>query len=239
MSFVDFTGKIVALTGVARKGQAGEAVAAAFAAAGATLALLDRDETAVRERAAELTAAGATARAFPCDLSDAADAVRAAGAVRAELSAELNALVNVAGGFAMSGSLADSDPAVLERQLSINLRTAYNATRAFLPMLRSRRGAVVYFGTAAVLPGGRVAEMSAYAAAKSGVLALMRAVAEEELETGVRANAVAPTAIRTADNLRDMGDKVRYVEREEIAETVLFLCSDAARAITGQTIRLG
>ena len=81
--------------------------------------------------------------------------------------------------------------------------------------------------------------MSAYAAAKSGVLALMRAVAEEEQKNGVRSNAIAPTAIRTGDNVRDMGDKIRYVEREEIAETVLFLCSDAARAITGQTIRMG
>jgi NAD(P)-dependent dehydrogenase (short-subunit alcohol dehydrogenase family) len=81
--------------------------------------------------------------------------------------------------------------------------------------------------------------MAAYAAAKSGVLALMRAVAEEERATGVRANALAPTAIRTAANLDSMGENVRYVEREEVADAVLFLCSDGASAISGQVIRLG
>jgi NAD(P)-dependent dehydrogenase (short-subunit alcohol dehydrogenase family) len=81
--------------------------------------------------------------------------------------------------------------------------------------------------------------MIAYGAAKAAVVALMRAVADEGRESGIRANAVAPTAIRTGDNLRDMGDKASYVEREEVAEAVMFLCSDAARAISGQVIRLG
>jgi NAD(P)-dependent dehydrogenase (short-subunit alcohol dehydrogenase family) len=80
--------------------------------------------------------------------------------------------------------------------------------------------------------------MSAYAAAKSGVVALMRAVAQEEQKNGVRANALAPTAIRTAANLESMGGDVRYVEREEVAATVAFLCSAEASAITGQIIRL-
>jgi 3-oxoacyl-[acyl-carrier protein] reductase len=81
--------------------------------------------------------------------------------------------------------------------------------------------------------------MAAYAAAKAGVVTLMRAVAQEERDNGVRANAVAPAAIRTADNVRDMGADARYVEREDVASAVLFLCSPAARAVTGQVIRLG
>jgi NAD(P)-dependent dehydrogenase (short-subunit alcohol dehydrogenase family) len=76
-------------------------------------------------------------------------------------------------------------------------------------------------------------------AAKSGVLALMRAVAEDEREAGVRANALAPTAIRTARNLAEMGEGVAYVSREEVGAIVAWLCSDAARSITGQAIRLG
>lgn len=238
MSSERFDGRTVALTGVGRKGQVGEAVARAFAARGAAVALLDRDAE-VEQRAAELKADGFDARAFVCDLTDPAAAIATAAAVRERMAAELDALVNIAGGFAMSGPIADSDPSMLERQLSINLWTAYNATRAFLPLLRARKGAVVFFGTAAVLPSGSVARISAYAAAKSGVLALMRAVAEEERESGVRSNAVAPTAIRTGDNIRDMGEKMRYVEREEVAEAVLFLCSDAARPISGEVIRLG
>jgi NAD(P)-dependent dehydrogenase (short-subunit alcohol dehydrogenase family) len=68
----------------------------------------------------------------------------------------------------------------------------------------------------------------------------MRAVAQEERETGVRSNALAPTAIRTATNTSSMGDKVRYVEREEVADLVHFLCfSEASRSISGQVIQMG
>jgi NAD(P)-dependent dehydrogenase (short-subunit alcohol dehydrogenase family) len=239
MSFNAFDGRVIAITGVGRVGQVGEAIARAFAERGATLALLDYDAASVKARAEELGKTGARAQAFPCDLSDPAAAERAAADVRTALSAELDALVNVAGGFAMSGPLAESDPTILDRQIAINVKTAYYATRAFLPMLRARRGAIIFFGSAAVLPTGKSARMSAYAVAKSGVLALMRTIAEEEQATGVRANALAPTSIRTGDNLASMGEKVRYVEREDVADAVVFLCSDAARAITGQVVRLG
>lgn len=240
MSFDRFDGKSIVLTGVGRAGQVGEVVARAFAARGAAVALLDLDADAVRARAAGLTADGLSASAYPCDLSSADDARRAAGEVARGVSQDIDALINVAGGFAMSGPIDESDPAVLQKMLAINLLTAYNATRAFLPMLRVRSGAVVYFASAAVLPGGSsLARMSAYGAAKAGVVALMKSVADEQRDSGVRANAIAPTTIRTADNLRDMGEKERYVEREEVAATVMYLCSDAARPISGQVIRLG
>jgi NAD(P)-dependent dehydrogenase (short-subunit alcohol dehydrogenase family) len=144
----------------------------------------------------------------------------------------------MAGGFAMTGPVADSPVALWQRQFDINLTTAYLATRFFLPLVRQARGAIVYFGSASALPGENPAKMSAYVAAKSGVLALARAVAEEERPSQVRANAVAPTAIRTAANLDSMGTNVRYVEREEVAASVLFLCSEASRAVTGQILRL-
>lgn len=240
MSFDRFDDKVVVLTGVGRAGQVGEVVARSFAERGATVALLDLDEEAVRARAAELTSDGFSASAWPCDLSNADDARRAAADVGRSISRDINALVNLAGGFAMSGPIEDADPAVLQKLLTINLLTGWNATRAFLPMLRVRSGAVVFFASASVLPGGgSLAKMSAYGAAKAGIVALMRSVADEERESGVRANAVAPTAIRTASNLRDMGEKEQYVEREQVAETVMFLCSESARAISGQVIRLG
>jgi 3-oxoacyl-[acyl-carrier protein] reductase len=98
----------------------------------------------------------------------------------------------------------------------------------------------VFFASAAALPGNRVAEMSAYAVSKAGVLTLMRAVAQEERESGVRSNALAPTSIRTAANTESMGADARYVERDEVAEAVEFFCfSKAARSITGQVIQLG
>lgn len=229
---------MIVLTGAGREGQVGEVVARAFAEEGATLTLVDRDPDDVLQRALTLRAAGHIAHAEQCDLTDPAQVAALAGAVAGRHGGVVHGLVNVAGGFAMSGPVADSDIAVWHRQLDINLTTAYLATRAFLPLLRPQRGAIVYFASAATLPGEKVAGMSAYVAAKSGVTALTRAVAEEERESGVRANAVAPTAIRTAANLNSMGSKIRYVEREEVARTVLFLCSDDASAVTGQILRL-
>ena len=233
-----FDDRVIVLTGVGREGQVGEVVARAFAERGARVVVVDRMEGEVEARAVSLRAAGHDARGFACDLTDPAQVDALAGDVAAVFGGRADALVNLAGGFAMSGAVAESDPAAWPRMFAINLTTAYLATRAFLPALRRARGAVVYFASAAVLPGGKTAEMAAYAAAKSGVVALMRAVADEEREAGVRANALAPTSIRTAANVASMGDAVRYVEREQVADAVRFLCSDAATAITGQTIVL-
>lgn len=233
-----FSGKTVVITGVGRAGQVGEAVAAAFGAEGARLALLDVQGDEARARAATLQGDGIDAFAIPCDLTD-ATATRAAAAHVAQAFAHVDALVCVAGGFAMSGDLAEADPEVFHRQLSINLVTAWMATRAFLPLVRVRRGAITYFTSAAALPGGRSAGMSAYVAAKAGVLSLMQTVAQEEQAHGVRANAIAPTAIRTAANVAAMGDDFAYVEREEVARTVLWLSGDEGRRITGQVLRLG
>jgi 3-oxoacyl-[acyl-carrier protein] reductase len=234
-----FDDRLIVLTGAGRAGQVGEAVAAAFAAAGARLALVGRETAEVEARAAALRADGHHAASYAADLADAAQVEALARRVTRENGERVDALINVAGGFALSGPVAESDVAVLPRQLAINLTTAYHATRFFLPALRAARGAIVYFASEAVAAGGSVAGIFAYAAAKAGVVTLMRAVAEEERDRGVRANAVAPAAIRTGTNIAAMGSGVRYVEREQVADTVLYLCSDAASAITGQIIRLG
>jgi NAD(P)-dependent dehydrogenase (short-subunit alcohol dehydrogenase family) len=84
-----------------------------------------------------------------------------------------------------------------------------------------------------------VKNLAAYATAKGGVLTLMRAVAEEERSQGVRANALAPTAIRTAANEKSMGPDAQYVEREDVARAVLWLCSEESRPVTGQVLTLG
>jgi NAD(P)-dependent dehydrogenase (short-subunit alcohol dehydrogenase family) len=148
-------------------------------------------------------------------------------------------LVAAAGGFAMSGPVAESDFAAWQQQLQISLITAYLATRAFLPALRAARGSIVYFASAAALPGAKTASMSGYAVAKAGVLALMQAVSQEERGNGVRANALAPTSIRTAANVSAMGANQSYVERESVADAVEWLASDGARDVTGQVIRMG
>ena len=231
-------GSTVVLTGVGAKGQVGEVVAKAFADLGASLVLVDRTAATAEERVADLATSGHAARGYACDLTN-ADAVASLTAdVRRNHGDRVDALVHMAGGFAMSGPVAESSLDIWQRQIAINLTTAYLTTRAFLPMLRTAKGAIVLFASEAAIPGSTGANRSAYAVAKTGVVTLMRSIANEERKNGVRANAVAPTSIRTAANIAAMGDGVRYIEREEVAAVVTFLCSAAATAISGELLPL-
>jgi NAD(P)-dependent dehydrogenase (short-subunit alcohol dehydrogenase family) len=229
---------IALLTGIGREGQVGEIVARAFAERGATVLVVDRLAEAAEARARALIEQGHRASAYGCDLTKVDDVGELAARVRREHGDRLDALVNMAGGFASSGTVAEGDVDVWHRMFAINLTTAYLSTRAFLPLLRAGGGAIVYFASEAALPGSRVAATAPYAAAKAGVVTLMQAVAQEERANGIRSNALAPGAIRTAANVQSMGSDKRYVEREDVAAAVVWLCSDAARAVTGQVIRL-
>jgi NAD(P)-dependent dehydrogenase (short-subunit alcohol dehydrogenase family) len=232
-----FSNRTILLTGVGREGQVGEAVARGLAERNATVILVDRG-TGAEEMAVTLRSRQLRASAYQCDLTDETQVASLARHVQSE-AGDLDAAVLMAGGFAMSDGIAESTMDVWNRMMAINLTTAYLSSRALVPLLRARRGALVYFASEAVLPGVSVAGMSAYAAAKSGVVALMRAVAQEEAARGVRANALAPAAIRTAANVAEMGADKRYVEREEVEDAVAFLCSPEASAVSGQVIRLG
>jgi NAD(P)-dependent dehydrogenase (short-subunit alcohol dehydrogenase family) len=235
---MELAGRSVVLTGVGREGQVGEAVARAFAERGARVFLVGRREDEVRARADALIAAGLRAAALSADLSDPVAVEALVARARDATAGRVHALVHLAGGFAASGPVADSDAAAWTRQFTINLTTAYVTARAFLPLLRATKGAIVFFGSEAALPGARVAGIAAYAAAKAAVLTLAQAIAQEERDNGVRANALAPAAIRTAANLAEMGTDTAYVTREAVADVVLWLCSDAARAVTGQVVRV-
>jgi NAD(P)-dependent dehydrogenase (short-subunit alcohol dehydrogenase family) len=235
-----FTGSTIVLTGVGADGQVGEVVSRAFAERGAAVVIVDRQAAQAESRASGLRMAGYAASGYGCDLADPGAVAALVDAVRRAHGDRIHGLIHLAGGFAMSGPVADSSVDVWNRQLTINLTTAYLTSRAFLPLVRAAQGAIVFFASQVVFPAasGGGAKMSAYAVAKNGVVALMRAIAAEETTSGVRANAVAPTSVRTAKNERDMGDGVKYVEREQVASVVLFLCSPAASAVTGQVIAL-
>ncbi|MEP6732682.1 MAG: SDR family oxidoreductase [bacterium] len=233
---MDFAGRSVVLTGVGREGQVGEAVAGAFAELGARVFLVDRQESEARARADALVNAGRRAAGLGVDLADEVAVAALAERVRDATGGRVHALVHLAGGFTSSGPVAESDAALWTRQFAVNATTAYLTARAFLPMLRTTKGSIVFFASAAVLPGGRTAGVSAYAASKSALVALMQSIAQEEASRGVRANAVAPTSIRTAANIATMGSEVAYVSREDVAKVVLWLCSEDARAVSGQVI---
>ena len=233
---MDFAGRSVVLTGVGREGQVGEAVATAFAELGARVFLIDRQEAEARARADALVAAGRRAAGLGVDLTDENAVAACAERVREATGGRVHALVHLAGGFTSSGPVLESDAALWARQFSLNATTAYLTARAFLPLLRATKGAAVFFASEAVLPGGRTSGISAYAASKSALVSLMQTIAQEEAPKGVRANAVAPTSIRTAANMATMGPDAHYISREEVAKVVLWLCSEEARSVTGQTI---
>jgi NAD(P)-dependent dehydrogenase (short-subunit alcohol dehydrogenase family) len=233
---MEFEGRNVMLTGIGRPGQVGEAVAQAFAARGARLLLVGHRLGDARARADAIIARGHQATPFAADLTDARAVASLADAIRNQTGGQLHALVHIAGGFSTSGPVADSDPDEWARLFAINGTTTYLVARAFVPQLRATRGSLTCFASEAVLPGAPAKNRAAYAAAKGAVLTLVNAVADEERANGVRANAVAPATIHTADNVAAMGEQSTMVSREAVADVVCWLASDAARAVSGQIV---
>jgi 3-oxoacyl-[acyl-carrier protein] reductase len=229
---------VAVLTGSGRPGQVGEAVATRLAADGYELLLVDRDPALADTLAARMRAEGAVATSYAADLSDPTAVAQLFEAIGTAHGNQLDALVHLAGGFGMSGSVADTPVADWEKQLSINLRTAFLVARAGIPMLRERHGSLIFFSSESALSGAKVSGIAAYAVAKSGVLSLAMAVSQEEAKFGLRANVLAPAAIRTAANAADMPRDSKFVEREDVAAAVSWLCSPEAAAVTGQVIRL-
>jgi NAD(P)-dependent dehydrogenase (short-subunit alcohol dehydrogenase family) len=150
----------------------------------------------------------------------------------------LDVLVNVAGGLSVIKALGETETEEWRRELQRNAETAFAVTRAALPLLRTSGGAIINFAAPAGLRAQ--ARLGAYSAAKAAVVALTRALALEEKGNGVRANALAPGMIDTEQNRTAVADpqSVEWVSRDQIANVVLFLASDAASGVTGETIHV-
>ena len=232
---MDFTGRVVLVTGVSRIGQIGHAVAAGFGKAGAKLVICDISAVNVAARAREFTEQGLTCRAAAGDLTqpDVAqfvvdDALQAYG--------RLDVVANVAGGLTGVKPMVESETAVFDKEMAINVKTTYLVSRAAARvMVQQHSGAIVNFASIAAFHGR--AEMAAYSAAKAGVAALTRSLALELRDQGVRVNAVAPGTARTPENLASMGDAaVRWVDIPDIVNAVLFLASDLSAGITAHVL---
>ena len=224
--------RVVIVTGVGGRGQVGFAVAEAFLEQGARVVVTGRTE-AVEDHAREL---GDDVVAVVADLADADGAARVVDAAR-ERWGRLDVLVNVAGGLHVTKTVVDTSPEEWRSEVDANVRTTFMMTRAALPLLRDAKGAIINFAS----PSGLRATsgMAAYNVAKAGVVALTRSTALEEKEYGVRVNAIAPGIVDTAQNRDDMGeDAVRWVDRSEIVDVVLFLAGDIGTGVNGETIRV-
>ena len=232
---MDFTGKVVLVTGVSRIGQIGHAVAGGFGKAGARLVICDVSAVNVAARAQEFTEQGIECRAAAGDLTE-PDVAQWAVDEAVQTYGQLDVVANVAGGLTGVGPMLESETEVFDREIAINVKTTYLVSRAAARvMVKQRRGAIVNFASIAAFHGR--AEMAAYSAAKAGVAALTRSLALELRDQGVRVNAVAPGTARTPENLATMGAAaVRWVEVADIVNAVLFLASDLAAGITAHVL---
>ncbi len=166
------------------------------------------------------------------DLSDAADAVRAIGAIE-----RLAAAVHLVGGFAMGPKVHETDPAEFARMFQLNVTTTFNVARAAIPLLLERGGgsfvAVSARAAQAPFPGA-----AGYVSAKSAVLTFVRALDAEYAREGVRANAILPSVIDTPANREAMPDADRsgWTSPTEVGEVIRFLISTEASAVRGAAI---
>lgn len=227
----DFRDRVVLVTGVARVGQIGHAVAEAFGRAGARVVACDKNAVAVAHRVDEFVAAGMDARPAAGDLTN-PDVARLAVEVALREFGRLDAVVNVAGGLTTYGPIGGTTVTDVDREIAINLKTCIVVSQAAIDALAESRGAIVNFSSVAYYRPE--ANMAVYIAAKTAVAGFTRALAVELRPRGIRVNAVAPSMVRTPDNVSAAGEDAEYVEMHEITGGVLALAADPAT--TGEIV---
>ncbi len=226
------------VTGAARG--IGAAVARTFAAAGARVALLDRDGDGAARVAAEI---GAAARAFAVDVADAVALADVVAAVVEDWGA-VDVLVNNAG-IVRDATLENVTDDAWDATLDVNLRGAMNGARAVVPHMKTRGRGRLLSATSIVARHGNYGQ-TAYAASKAGIVGLTRVWARELGPLGITANAVAPGFIET-EMTRELPPKVtqqilartpagRMGTAQEVANVYLFLASDLASFVNGAVV---
>jgi len=239
-----FEGKVALVTGAASG--LGLATAKAFAESGASVALADWNEDAVKAAADGLK--GHKVIAIRCDVADDA-AVEAMVEQTVKTFGKLDVAYNNAGVQNVLAETADTTRDDYDRVMGINLRGEWSCMKFELQQMRKQgSGAIVNCSSLGGLVGG--AERGIYHAAKHGVLGFTKSAALEYAARGIRVNAICPGLIQTpmsdqmvaagqGDALKALAKSIpmgRVGRPDEIASAVLWLCSDAASYVTGQSI---
>ena len=223
---MQFTDRTVLITGAS--GNLGRAVAKAFSDLGARLILMDMRRGDLKDSEKQLV--------LETNLLD-AEGLRAAVAKALERFGRIDVLCNIAGGFRMGSPVHETKDADWDFLFGLNARSVLNTARAAVPaMLKAGGGKIVNIGAFAAQRGA--ANMGAYIASKSAVIRLTESMAAELREKNINVNCVLPTIIDTPENRAAMpnADPRKWVAPQDLAAVIVFLASDAARAIHGAAI---
>lgn len=229
----DLTNKVVLITGAG--GNLGQATARAFWDAGAHLVLADRQMAAL-EGAFTAWAGSERCLLATVDLMAETAVSHLVDSAIARFN-RIDVLVNVAGGFTMGPPLHETDTDTWEFMLNLNARSVFFMSRAVIPhMLAQGSGKIVSVAARAGLEGK--AKMAPYVVSKSAVMRLTESMAAELKDAGINVNCIMPGTIDTPQNRADMpkADFSKWVAPEALADVILFLASDAARAVTGAAV---
>jgi NAD(P)-dependent dehydrogenase (short-subunit alcohol dehydrogenase family) len=230
----DFGGQVVLVTGAV--GNLGQAVARAFLAAGARLVLVDRAADRLPNLFPDLASSPDHFLATAVDLTD-GDAVQAMAAETVRRLGRVDVLVNAAGGYRGGQPVHETPPETWNFLFDLNAGTLLNVVRAVVPhMLAQGGGKIVNVAAQGALQGR--AKNGPYSAAKSAVLRLTESMSAELKGSGINVNCVLPGTIDTPQNRQAMpkADFGKWTPSGAIADVILFLASDAARAVHGAAI---
>jgi NAD(P)-dependent dehydrogenase (short-subunit alcohol dehydrogenase family) len=223
--------RVVLVTGAT--GNLGRAVAQAFMAEGARLALIGSRPESLDRAFPDLASHHLKLAA---DLTDEADAARAVAEVESACG-QIDALCAMAGGFHMGEAVHEMPRSAWDAMMSINVATLTNVVKAAVPgMIARRSGKIVTIGANSATKG--VAHMAAYTASKSTVMRLTEAMAGELRGHGINVNCVLPSTIDTPENRAAMpkADPAKWVAPADLAAVIAFLCSDGAKAMHGALV---